>query len=434
MSLSFGNLRISGSETPVHFKCDTKQIGWRDINKGVSSFQGSQLQRAEWVSVGPQKCMLALTVNTTKGLVVHRLAGFAPSNEGSIRSHFLSHFKVDVSTLKSSSAGRSWFTAAIRDDLMRLVVPGTEDIIADIDKRRITNVVEPPDAPHETVIKLEAERLHDDDDVVTELRFCVPPGRQEFLHHMAEFKDTLEGEYVVDESQVPIARFTDITLVLPRGKFEMQLFGTSLRMHGKSASHSVEYGQVRRAFLLPKPDGKSVAFVLILNPPLLQGKTEYSQLVMPLETNRPVSIVTAGDKNNDLQAKEEGELAEVLPRVFKSLSGHGAVGPTAGIASSNGFHCVNCAHKTFEGHLYFLEDSLLFVNRPCCVIRYKDIKEVEFQRIDSGRTFDLVAVTKLGFENQFSAIDKSDLDALRNFLNSKQVGGAEPPAKQARTE
>ena len=70
-----------------------------------------------------------------------------------------------------------------------------------------------------------------------------------------------------------IVTFTDIPMLVPRGKYTCDLYDTFLRFHGQTHNYRIEYSNVERAFLLPRPDEIHMILVISLVKPLRQGNT-----------------------------------------------------------------------------------------------------------------------------------------------------------------
>jgi structure-specific recognition protein 1 len=51
-----------------------------------------------------------------------------------------------------------------------------------------------------------------------------------------------------------IVSFPDLPFMVPRGKYTCDLSANSLRMHGPTFNHIIQYKNIQKAFLLPKPD------------------------------------------------------------------------------------------------------------------------------------------------------------------------------------
>jgi Nucleosome-binding factor SPN, POB3 subunit len=97
-------------------------------------------------------------------------------------------------------------------------------------------------------------------------------------------------------------------------------------MHGPTFNHIIQYKNISKAFLLPKPDDMHMVFVLGLDKPLRQGKTTYHYLVMQLrkDTDEEVEIKLPQEKisqlyGEKLKQKYEGELHDIIAKVFKAI-------------------------------------------------------------------------------------------------------------------
>jgi len=54
-----------------------------------------------------------------------------------------------------------------------------------------------------------------------------------------------------------IVKFSDLPFIVPRGKYNCDLYLNSLRMHGPTFNHIIQYKNISKAFLLSKPDDVS---------------------------------------------------------------------------------------------------------------------------------------------------------------------------------
>jgi structure-specific recognition protein 1 len=53
-----------------------------------------------------------------------------------------------------------------------------------------------------------------------------------------------------------------------------------MRLRGKTYDYRVTYQQIKRLFLLPKPDDIHSQLIVNIDPPIRQGQTRYPYLVM----------------------------------------------------------------------------------------------------------------------------------------------------------
>jgi structure-specific recognition protein 1 len=57
-------------------------------------------------------------------------------------------------------------------------------------------------------------------------------------------------------------------MIIPRGKYTLDLYNNFLKLHGKTHDYKLNYKDINKGFLLPKPDEIHMAYVLQLKTPL----------------------------------------------------------------------------------------------------------------------------------------------------------------------
>ncbi len=129
-----------------------------------------------------------------------------------------------------------------------------------------------------------------------------------------------------------------------------------------------------------------------------------------------------------LQPEMEGPTYDVLSRLFKVLAKVNILIPGE-FKSAKGDDALKCSVKAFDGYLYPLKSSLVFITKPVQYIKLSEIKYIEFSRIGgmgagipSSRSFDMT-VTLLSGEPAvtFAGIDKQEHKNLFTYLKSKNV-------------
>lgn len=194
-------------------------------------------------------------------------------------------------------------------------------------------------------------------------------------------------------SSETIASLRDLPFIVPRGRYEMDLYISALRLRGKSYDYKIPYSNIVKLFLLPRPDDTHVFLVIALDTPLRQGQTRYPFLVVQFskDMDTEVDIVLAEQARIPLglEATYEGPQFEVISTLLKNVSMKKLIVPgqsfqgyfaLALLCSSQGFCAVKCTMKANEGHLYFLEKSFLFVPKPTILMQHEDISSVTFSR------------------------------------------------------
>ena len=72
------------------------------------------------------------------------------------------------------------------------------------------------------------------------------------------------GEFAGDV----IASLSELPMIIPRGKYSLDLYNTFAKLHGRTHDYKLLYKDINKGFLLPKPDGVHMAYVLHLKTPL----------------------------------------------------------------------------------------------------------------------------------------------------------------------
>lgn len=235
---------------------------------------------------------------------------------------------------------------------------------------------------------------------------------------------TFAGEAIVTLPEIP--------MITPRGKYSLDMYQTFLKFHGRTHNFKILYKHITRAFVLPKPDGQHIGFVIALSTPIKQGQTYYPFLVLQFHKDTKESVKTNISPEQlkelpepKLEPQIEGPLHDVLSKIFLSLVKIKIVVP-AGFKSSRESAAVRCSVKAFDGYLYPLEKALLFVNKPVVYIRLADIQFVEFARVSQGttqpnRSFDLNVHIKTMEVHQFTGLDRNEYGLLLEYIQLKKI-------------
>jgi structure-specific recognition protein 1 len=228
-----------------------------------------------------------------------------------------------------------------------------------------------------------------------------------------------------------IAVLTEIPMITPRGKFDLHMMKNYLKVHGPSHDYKINYKNISKVFLLPKPDGIHIAFVVGLGNPLRQGNTSYPFLVFQIKNKSERTVKLNLPENSedrksilkdDISDEISGELYDILAKLFRALVGVGVVIPKS-FKSVKGKSAIKCSLKANEGYLYPLEKSLIFIHKPVVFIQHDDIKYVECIRVteaNTQRSFDLNIVTKKE-EFQFLGIERGEFDPLIQYFATKKL-------------
>jgi structure-specific recognition protein 1 len=262
------------------------------------------------------------------------------------------------------------------------------------------------------------------DECLVEMRFQAPSEEEAAALH-AEISARVGPASFAGES---LAFFEELPFIVPRGRYDLELYPTYLSMHGKSFDYKILYKTIRRMFLLPKPDEIHLALVISLDPPIRQGNTTYPHLVLQLRREEDEIEIELNMSEEELKkrygdklsSKIRGELWQVVSKVLRAVVDKPLHAPK-GFVTSQGAHALRTALGANDGYLYPLENCFFFVNKPPTYLRYEDVDFVEFKRLEMDRRFDLQVVLLSGSTLLFTNLERSEFSALYRFLGSKQV-------------
>lgn len=232
-----------------------------------------------------------------------------------------------------------------------------------------------------------------------------------------------------------IVSFSDVLFLTPRGRYDIDMYPTSLRLRGKTYDYKIQYNQIERIFLLPKPDDTHHLIVIQIDPPLRQGQTRYPFLVMQFaqEEETELELNVAEDEYEEkykdrLKRTYDAQTHIVMSHCLKGLTERRLVVPGSYKTSKFGQPALSCLLKAAEGYLYPLDRCFLFVTKPTLYIPFLEISSVTMSRTGSGgvtasRTFDmeiqLRGVSGPNGVHVFGSIDKEEQQSIEAFCTEK---------------
>lgn len=279
------------------------------------------------------------------------------------------------------------------------------------------------------------------DDVVSNLRFFVPPDHElaaEAMEGMdaaatlatkiraAAGLSSVSGELV---AEIPGA---DTMFLVPRGRFSINLYMTFLRLEGNTNSYKISYKNLARCTYLPRPNPAGDAatrflLVLSLNQPLRQGQQSYAHLVMQVDNNPhectlQVAEETRAESFPKLPPVVSGDRPKVIAQLIRHIAGVPVYRPK-NFESKLKFKCVRCSYKSSEGLLYPLDGSLMFVHKPTLFIQYGEISQMIFQRVNASNvnaSFDVEVHLKAAGSTSkvytFGQVEGRERDILQQYF------------------
>lgn len=205
-------------------------------------------------------------------------------------------------------------------------------------------------------------------------------------------------------SKSELVTFESIQTVFPRGKMNYVFYEDYVKIIGQTHSHKLFYSDIKEMYLVDKDLNDKYCAIKI--EPLRQGNTKYDFLVLSFD-----------DAECDFEANDKSYKG-LLSDVFTEL-----VCDLASVQVEKGKNPIKCISKAYEGAIYILEKSLLFLPKAV-LINVSDITLVEFSRINFSRltskTFDMRIMSD-GMLYNFDGLPKEDFSTLEQFLCSHGV-------------
>lgn len=247
------------------------------------------------------------------------------------------------------------------------------------------------------------------------------------------FYDTLKEKADIGAvAGTAVVSLSEIYLVIPRGRYDIDMYANFMRLRGKTYDYMVQYKHVQRLIVLPKPDDLHNILVVQLDPPLRQGQTRYPFLVMQFLREAEIKVELNVDDaefaekyaDKGLKQSYDESAHQVVGSIFRGLTGRKLTVPGS-YKTVHGHAGVSCSLKASEGHLYPLERNFLFLSKPV-FIPFAEIADITLSRVGSSvttsRTFDMtLKLRNAQGEYQFSNISKEEQEGLEAFIKSKGI-------------
>ena len=337
---------------------------------------------------------------------------------------------LETVTRAANLTGRTWGDLEIRHGLATLSLDNK--VSFDVPLSSLNQSISQSKHELELLCKLQAEPK-DSLMELTTIRFYIPGSNSTNDNPADEMNQVIKQESENLNSESPsIVRIDDIQLGQPRGKYTFQFREDGLQLQSKTYSNLIPWGNIKRSYFFSESaDMKQL--VLGFSPPLKIGSTSHNLILVDLPVGPEITIqinATEDDLKNKWDGKLDPEMTDTVQNLFpfliQAFCGSKLIGADKTFESRNGFHSVGTSYKGNEGSLYFAKKQIFFLKKPLVMIRFDDIKSVQFTDLDTqgtfSRTFGLLFKMKQDGTRpmEFLNIDNLDFDAL--FQHFDNVG------------
>ncbi|GAB4821853.1 hypothetical protein N2152v2_008899 [Parachlorella kessleri] len=311
----------------------------------------------------------------------------------------------------------------------------------------------------------------DREDCLVGMSFYIPKDNEELAGQGEEdaakvfFSRVMEHTDAGAATGDAVATFDQVGIIVPRGRFDVEMYMSSLKLVGQAQDYRIQYDSIVRIFLLPKVNAPQTMVVISLDPPIRyvrtlavecgpgvaaaaasshnqqwwgrdwKGQTFYPHILCQFPSDEEASV-TLDISDEALQAKNdkcggklqrslEGPAHEVFARVLRGLSGKKLTKPGSFRSADGNGSAVKCSYKADDGYVYPLERAFFYVQKPPLLLVFDDIDSLEFMRqaqgITAAKTFDLLVRMKSGVDHLFRGIPRSEWTNLFEFIQAKQL-------------
>ncbi|ORY79403.1 hypothetical protein BCR37DRAFT_381540 [Protomyces lactucae-debilis] len=447
----FDDIHLNLGDKPGKLRLAESGLGWKSpASTTPFTLPTSDIKHADWVKAS-RGYMLKIT--TRQGDAV-TLDNFREDDVEALSSSIQEKFKLELHRKEHALKGWNWGKTDITGSDLSFIVNGKNAFDLPLKHIANTNLTGKAEVSIEFGLPGEADESNKDAkrearlvDQMVEIRFFVPgqadkgddagsdkEGEADPVEEVSNaqvFYDTLKDRADVGETAGDaIASFSDVVCIVPRGRYEIDMFASSLRLRGKTYDYKVQYSAIVNLFLLPKNDEANVLFIVGLDPPLRQGQTRYPFLCLQFAREEEMEVeLNLDDAEYEQKYKDKLKKAydqpthQVVSQIFKGLSGRRVTVPSS-FKSYHGLACIKCNHRANEGALYLLDKCVLFVTKPTLFVPFNDVRSVIFSRVggsmNTSKTFDVTFTSRTGqADQQFTSINREEQSTLEEFLTGK---------------
>jgi len=215
------------------------------------------------------------------------------------------------------------------------------------------------------------------------------------------------------------SELSGVSLLSPRGKFDVFWCESVACFRGKSTNCVVHYDNIKHMFQLPMaPLEKKTLIVLVLITPVPYMKQTLQQVVISVPD---ADKCTVNKPSSPLPDSMSGTLKAVLCEGFTTLVGKPATGPSQKTYhNTSGGLALKAYLKVQDGLLFFFRVGLCFT-KPYTFVNASEIEAYEIE--PTGRTFEINLLLKSGKKVDFSMIDSAEYEGVAKYFKKMTAKG-----------
>ncbi|SOV83234.1 FACT complex subunit SSRP1, putative [Plasmodium sp. gorilla clade G3] len=424
--LSVGNIRGFGGSDFGSFRMSNEFLGWKNKKtNNVYQYKCSDIDEGCWIKTSYNNNRLHLKLGESKENIIIYFDGFPDRNVSEITQHFQKYFNIRLNNRKIATKGWNWGEFKLENS----------NLCFDIDNKYAfnlpTNNINQLNVQIKTDIAMEFKNEENsnkgNEDFLAEIRFYYPHENDENQNFQNLKNDLLEKVNIGDTKSESIASLSNIPLLVPRGRYDIEMYSSTFKLHGKSYDFNIQYTNINKMILVPKSNSNQYVLIFSLSNKMKQGQTEYPFILIQLNNDDDMELdISASDEvmtKYKLEKTISGKAHDVVTKLFTALVNKNVIVP-GDYRTSKNQHGITCSYRAASGQLYPLNKYFLFIVKPVILISFDDIVTLSFQRtgnINQHRFFSLIIKHKRGMSYEYTNIDKSEYNPLLTFLKSKNI-------------
>lgn len=433
----FGNILLGGrgGANPGILRISESGLTWKKAGGGKTvEVPRKEIDGLLWSRLA-RSCLLGVK---RRDKPVLQFLGFREKDHDTLLELSSSALGTSLSEEAIATSGRTWGRAVTEGPNLSFLVG--ERPAFRVDLNDLSQVQHGKD---EVILEFPVDdtATGDREDALVEMAFHVPKGNQEYVGgedtapSKVMYEQLLQYTDVGEGTGEAVATFESISVDFPRGRFDVEMYGASLKLVGQTQDYRIQYDSMVRIFVLPKTNTPQTLVVVSLDPPIRKGQTYYPHVMclFPNDEELSIELDISDDaleaKNNKcggrLARSMSGPAFDVFAKVLRGLSGAKLTRTGTFKAADQETVALRCSYKAAAGDLYPLERAFFFASKPPILLVYDEIESVEFMRQGAGmlgasvKTFDVMVRMSSGTEYVFHGIQKSEWQNLFNFITQK---------------
>ncbi|KAG6719788.1 hypothetical protein I3842_03G024400 [Carya illinoinensis] len=428
----FNNISLGGrgGTNPGQLKIYSGGILWKKQGGGKAiEVDKADIMGVTWMKV-PRTNQLGVRI---KDGLFYKFTGFRDQDVTSLTNFFENTCGITPEEKQLSVSGRNWGEVDLNGNTLSFLVGSKQAFevsLADVSQTQLQG-------KNDVILEFHVDDTTgaNEKDSLMEISFHIPNSNTQFVGDENRPPAQVFREKIMSMADVgaggeeAVVTFEGIAILTPRGRYNVELHLSFLRLQGQANDFKIQYSSVVRLFLLPKSNQPHTFVVVTLDPPIRKGQTLYPHIVLQFETDYVVDNALSISEDllntkykDKLEPSYKGLIHEVFTTILRGLSGSKVTKPGKFRSCQDGY-AVKSSLKAEDGVLYPLEKSFFFLPKPPTLILHEEIEYVEFERHAAGGSnmhyFDLLIRLKTEQEHLFRNIQRNEYHNLFDFISGK---------------